>query len=94
MIKPLLISAASLMLVSTAANAQDGMPTVEQIMGLLDADQDGFIQQTEAMGPLADNFTLIDADKDGKVSPDELKAAMEMKAKMDAEKAAAPAPSN
>jgi EF-hand domain len=85
-------AAASLMLLSTAALAQ-GMPTVEQIMGFLDADQDGFIQESEAQGPLAENFALIDADKDGKVSPTELQAALDMRAKMQAEKAAAtPAP--
>ncbi len=89
-----LASVASLMLLSAGAYAQNGMPTVEQIMGFLDADQDGFIQESEAQGPLADNFARIDADKDGKVSPAELQAALDMKAKMDAEKAngAAPAP--
>jgi hypothetical protein len=88
-----LVSAASLMLLSTAAFAQDGaMPTAEQIMGFLDGDQDGFIQESEAQGPLAENFALIDADKDGKVSPAELQAALDMKAKMDAAKSTAPAP--
>jgi hypothetical protein len=86
-------AAASLMLLSAGAFAQDGMPTVEQIMGFLDADQDGFIQESEAQGPLAENFALIDADKDGKVSPAELQTALDMRAKMQAEKAApAPAP--
>jgi EF-hand domain len=86
-------AAASLMLLSSGAFAQDGMPTVEQIMGFLDADQDGFIQESEAQGPLAENFALIDTDKDGKVSPAELQTALDMRAKMQAEKAApAPAP--
>jgi Ca2+-binding EF-hand superfamily protein len=90
--KVLLASAASLMMLSSNAFAQDGMPSVEQIFGFLDADQDGFIQQSEAQGPLADNFALIDADKDAKISPAELKTAMEMRAKMQAEKEAAKAP--
>jgi Ca2+-binding EF-hand superfamily protein len=89
-----LISAASLMLLSTTAFAQDGaMPSAEQIMGFLDGDQDGFIQESEAQGPLAENFALIDTDKDGKISPAELQAALDMKAKMDAEKAKSSAPS-
>jgi Ca2+-binding EF-hand superfamily protein len=90
--KILVLSAASLMMLSSNAIAQDGMPSVEQIFGFLDADQDGFIQQSEAQGPLADNFALIDTDKDAKISPAELKTAMEMRAKMRAEKEAAKAP--
>lgn len=94
-----LISAVSLMLAAPAAFAQDPAaapppagPTVEQIFGFLDADSDGFIQQTEAQGPLAEHFAVIDADKDAKVSPAELQGAMDMRAKTQTE-AAQPAAS-
>lgn len=89
--KLLALSAASLMLLSTNAVAQDGMPSVEQIFGFLDADQDGFIQKSEAQGPMVEFFDMIDADKDGKVSPAEMTTAMEQRAKMEAEKKAAEA---
>ena len=88
------IFAVSLMALSTAAIAQDappqGGPSVEQIFQFLDADQDGFIQKSEAQGPLVDHFDMIDADKDGKISADELKAAMAARDKMRAEGAPPP----
>lgn len=83
--------AISLMALSTAAMAQDAPPppqsgpTVEQIFQFLDYDQDGFIQKSEAQGPLAEHFDMVDTDKDGKISPDEVKAAMAMRDKMRAE---------
>jgi hypothetical protein len=89
-----LISAVSLMLAAPAAFAQDTSappppagPSVEQIFGFLDTNADGFIQQTEAQGPLAEHFAVIDADKDAKVSPAELQVAMDMRAKAQAEAA-------
>ena len=86
--------AVSLMALSTAAIAQDapsqGGPSVEQIFQFLDADQDGFIQRSEAQGPLVEHFDMIDADKDGKISPDEVKAAMAARDKMRAEGAPPP----
>lgn len=87
--KLLALSAASLIMLSTHAVAQDGMPSVEQIFGFLDADQDGFIQKSEAQGPMVEFFDMIDADKDGKISPAELTTAMEQRAKMEADKKAA-----
>jgi EF hand len=82
--------AGTLLALSSAAIAQDAPPapsgpTVEQIFQFLDADQDGFLQKGEAQGPLAEHFDMIDADKDSKVSPDEVRAAMAMRDKMRAE---------
>lgn len=54
-----------------------GMPSSEQIFGFLDADKDGFIARAEAQGPLQKHFDMVDADKDDKISPTELKTAME-----------------
>jgi hypothetical protein len=48
-----------------------GMPSPDQIFGFLDADKE------EARGPMVQHFEYIDADKDGKISPVELKTAME-----------------
>jgi Ca2+-binding EF-hand superfamily protein len=82
--------AGTLLALSPAVMAQDAPPassgpTVEQIFQFLDADQDGFLQKSEAQGPLAEHFDVIDADKDSKVSPDEVRAAMAMRDKMRAE---------
>jgi EF-hand domain pair/EF hand len=56
--------------------AASGMPSPEQIIGFLDGNADGFIAKDEAQGPLVDYFDMVDADKDAKVSLDELKTAM------------------
>jgi Ca2+-binding EF-hand superfamily protein len=83
-----LLSAVSLSLVSSAAIAQGPaesappMPSIEQIFAFLDADKDGFIQKTEAQGPMVEHFAMIDGDKDEKVSPAELQTAMDMRDKM------------
>jgi Ca2+-binding EF-hand superfamily protein len=53
-----------------------GMPSPEEIMGFLDTNQDGFIVKDEAQGPLAQYFDMVDADKDVKISLEELKTAM------------------
>lgn len=79
--KFILISAAAIAVLASPAIAQDQMPTTEQVMGFLDANKDGFIDKTEAKGPMADYFDMIDADKDAKVSPTELQTAMDMRAK-------------
>jgi EF-hand domain/EF hand len=80
----------SLLALSPAVMAQDAPPaqsgpTVEQIFQFLDSNQDGFIQKSEAQGPLVEHFDMIDTDKDSKVSPDEVRAAMAMRDKMRAE---------
>ncbi len=82
--------AGSLLALSSVSIAQDappegGGPSVEQIFQFLDYDQDGFIQKSEARGPMVEHFDIIDADKDGKVSPDEMRAAMAMRDKLRAE---------
>jgi len=46
----------------------------------MDADHDGFIERGEASGRLAKNFDAIDTDHDGKLSLDEIRAAMKMAA--------------
>ena len=79
--KTILISAAAAALLATPAIAQDQMPTVEQIMGFLDANKDGFVDKTEAKGPMVEYFDMMDADKDAKISTTELQAAMDMRAK-------------
>jgi hypothetical protein len=56
---------------------EGGMPSPEQIIGFLDANQDGFIAKDEAQGPLVQYFDVVDTDKDSKVSLAELKTAME-----------------
>jgi hypothetical protein len=53
-----------------------GMPNAEQIMGYLDANQDGMIAKDEAQGPLAQYFDMVDADKNAKISLEELKTAL------------------
>ena len=89
--------AGTLLALSPAVMAQDsppppaqGGPTVEQIFQFLDYDQDGFIQKSEAQGPLVEHFDMVDTDKDGKISPDEVKMAMAMRDKMRAEGAKPP----
>jgi hypothetical protein len=78
-----LISAAVLTVLVSPAIAQDeaAMPSVEQIMGFLDANKDGFIEKSEAQGPMVEYFDMIDGDKDAKISSAELKTAMDMRAK-------------
>jgi hypothetical protein len=58
------------------APREGGMPSPEEIMGLLDSNKDGFIAKDEAQGPMVQYFDMIDADKDAKVSLEELKTAM------------------
>ncbi len=53
-----------------------GLPSAEQIVAFMDSDKDGFIAKAEAKGPMVQHFDLIDADKDGRVSGQELKTAM------------------
>ncbi len=85
------VFAGSCLALTTAAMAQDAPPppqsgpTVEQIFQFLDYDQNGFIQKSEAQGPLVEHFDRIDANKDGKISPDELRAAIALRDKMRAE---------
>ena len=70
----------SALLLSPAVMAQDapppppsgGTPQPEQIVAFMD----GFIAKDEAQGPLVQYFAVIDADKDDKISVEELKTAM------------------
>lgn len=90
--KVMLVSAAAAAFFAAPVIAQDQMPSVEQIMGFLDADKSGFIEKSEVQGPMVEFFDMIDADKDTKVSATELQTAMDMRAKaIGAKDAAAPA---
>lgn len=68
-----------------AALAQDGpppgmrMPAPEDIFKRWDANSDGVVDKAEwtAAGRPEDRFAMIDVDKDGKVTLDELKGAFE-----------------
>ena len=74
----------AVLLLSPAVMAQDapppppsgGMPQPEQIFAFMDANKDGFIAKDEAQGPMVQYFGNIDADKDEKITLDELKTAM------------------
>ena len=74
----------SALLLSPAVMAQDapppppsgGMPQPEQIFAFMDANKDGFIAKDEAQGPLVEYVANVDADKDDKISLEELKTAM------------------
>ena len=79
--KLILISAAAIATLAAPVTAQDQMPSAEQIMGFLDANKDGFVDKSEAKGPMVEYFEMMDADKDAKISPLELKTAMDMRAK-------------
>ena len=77
-------AAVAALVLSPAVLAQDapppppsgGMPQPEQIFAFMDANKDGFIAKDEAQGPMVQYFGNIDADKDEKITLDELKTAM------------------
>lgn len=83
--RTLLVALASLTtLAGGAALAQEGpppgrMPAPEDIFKRWDANADGVVDKAEwdATGRPADRFAMIDANNDGKVTLDELKAAFE-----------------
>ena len=78
------VAVVAVLLLSPAVMAQDapppppsgGMPQPEQIFAFMDANKDGFIAKDEAQGPMVQYFGNIDADKDEKITLDELKTAM------------------
>ena len=49
-------------------------PSAAEIISELDSNQDGKLSEGEAKGPLADDFTNIDANKDGFLTSEELSA--------------------
>ena len=77
-------AAVAALVLSPAVLAQDapppppsgGMPQPEQIFAFMDANKDGFIAKDEAQGPMVQYFGNIDADKDEKITLNELKTAM------------------
>lgn len=50
-------------------------PTPEAMFAQMDANKDGKIAKAEAKGPLANDFDKIDADENGFISLEEMKAA-------------------
>ncbi|KAA5821949.1 YHYH protein [Algibacter amylolyticus] len=47
-------------------------PSATDIIKQMDANKDGKLSETEAKGPLADDFSKVDANKDGFISKEEL----------------------
>ncbi|UBB26882.1 EF-hand domain-containing protein [Pseudoxanthomonas japonensis] len=73
---------ASLLLVSFAADAQQGRgarkQALQERLQSADTDQDGYISRAEAdasLPKLAEHFNRIDADRDDRISREELRAA-------------------
>ncbi len=56
---------------------RQGMPSIEEVIEHLDKNEDGKISKEEAPEVTAEYFDLVDADGDGLVTADELKAAPE-----------------
>ena len=77
----LMILTAALLLTGPAAlsvaaqTASAPPPAKEGHFAKLDANGDGFIDKSEARGPLAEHFDAVDTDHDGRLSREELKAA-------------------
>lgn len=97
--RTLLVALASLTtLAGGAALAQDGgprqMPAPEDIFKRWDGNADGVVDKAEwdATGRPADRFAMIDADKDGKVTLDELKGAFEKMRQRRAQEGGPPPP--
>lgn len=71
---------AALLAAGGAASAQQpapqGPPDPAAIIARMDTNKDGAIQKDEAQGRLADAFDMIDANHDGKITAEELAAAM------------------
>jgi hypothetical protein len=58
------------------AAAPQGPPDPAAIVARMDTNKDGAIQKDEAQGRLADAFDMIDANHDGKITAEELGAAL------------------
>jgi Ca2+-binding EF-hand superfamily protein len=73
-------TAAALMIAGGAASAQpapgQGPPDPAAVIARMDTNKDGAIQKDEAQGRLAERFDMIDANHDGKITAEELAAAM------------------
>lgn len=71
-------SAAALLASAGAAAAQQQMPAPADIVKQWDKDGDGAVSKDEwiAAGRPAERFDVVDANKDGKISVEELTAAM------------------
>lgn len=60
---------------STSQRGSKERPSPEELFTKMDTDNDGFIGEAEAKGPLQKNFTTIDANGDGYLSMEELENA-------------------
>jgi Ca2+-binding EF-hand superfamily protein len=76
----LLILAAALLAAAGSAVAQ---PTAADIIKQWDTNKDGVVDKAEwvAAGRPAERFDMVDANKDGKITAEELTAAMAARAK-------------
>ncbi|WP_137297222.1 EF-hand domain-containing protein [Psychromonas sp. SP041] len=57
---------------STSAFAQGGPQGGPPAFSDIDTDGDGYISQSEAKGPLAENFSKLDTDGDGYLSESDI----------------------
>lgn len=71
------LAAAATLVAGGAAHAQ--MPAAADLIKAWDKNGDGVVDKDEwvAAGRKAERFDLVDANKDGKITADELQAAME-----------------
>lgn len=50
-------------------------PSVSDMIARMDSDKDGKLSESEVKGPLLENFSTIDTNKDGFITEDELEKA-------------------
>lgn len=74
---------AALLVGATAAPAQQQMPSAADILKQWDKNGDGVVDKAEwvAAGRPAERFDMVDANKDGKITVEELTTAMAAMAK-------------
>ena len=78
--RPLILAAAAAAVLATAgaAAAQQQMPSAADIIKQWDTNKDGVVDKAEwvAAGRPAERFDMVDTNHDGKITADELAAAM------------------
>jgi Ca2+-binding EF-hand superfamily protein len=74
----ILAAAAAVLATGGAATAQQQMPSAADIIKQWDTNKDGVVDKAEwvAAGRPAERFDLVDTNHDGKITADELAAAM------------------